>query len=243
MREEFADAVLEHTITQTVQKQEREASLKEGFDEMPSHEVFSTQEPSKVRSWAQWLVSAAPGLLALTAYVWAQATVRGIDTMADFTRHVQTISLESPQLVLSLLRNGLRASVGNQLPPMPTAAELLNVFGGTAVLLYMHGLMRIVLVRLVQRARQTLTIFDDVVFGIFLIMFPRAHVIFDPSELEASSATGRRGASRSEQLPLTLRFASVGDDTVRRHTACHFQSQLVWCMCGSWTVYVVFRSD
>lgn len=198
-----------------MKKEERAASLKQGFDEMPSHEAFSTPEPSRVKSCLHRLVSAAPWLATLLAYVWAQATVRGVESMADFLLHVHMACLDSPQLVVRLLRSSIGGTGGGRLPPMfPTAIEWLNVVGGTAAFLYVHFLIRVLLVRLVRRSRRTGTIFDDVAFGLCLIMFPRAHVIFDPANLDLSPDTGQH-SNRSEQLPLTLRFASVGDDLVR----------------------------
>ena len=44
-REEFADSVLKSTINRAVRQEKLEASLKQGFDEMPSDEAFSTHEP------------------------------------------------------------------------------------------------------------------------------------------------------------------------------------------------------
>jgi hypothetical protein len=200
-----------------VKKEERAASLKQGFDEMPSHEAFTSPQPSRAKTCVHWLVSAAPWLAMLLAYVWAQATVRGIESMAEFLLHVHTACLDSPQLVVGLLRRSIGGTSGGRLPPLPTAKEWLNVVGGTAALFCAHVLMRAVLVKLVQRSRRTGTLFDDVAFGVCLIMFPRAHVIFDPADLNLSSETGQH-RSRSERLPLTLRFASVGDDTVRTQT-------------------------
>lgn len=216
-REEFADSVLKSTINRAVRQEKLEASLKQGFDEMPSDEAFSTHEPGKAMSCAHRLLSAAPFLVACLAYMWAQATARGVDSITQFVLEIQTACLNSPERVVDLVRNGLRASGRGQLSLTLTAAELLNVFGGTVALLCVHNWMRTVFVKLVQRSRRTQTLFDDIAFGACLIMFPRAHVIFDPAEDQGPrSENAQRGRSRiSEQLPLTLRFASVGDDTVR----------------------------
>ena len=79
-----------------------------------------------------------------------------------------------------------------------------------------------------SNARQTDTLLDDFIFGMFLCMFPRAHVLYAPDVHEsAQSHSDAHSRERLEQLPLTLRFASVGDSmggragTFPGHYICH----------------------
>lgn len=217
VREKAANDSLDAYITRTTRQEELEASLKEGFAEMPSPEAFSSSDSVsiKLKTCANRILSAGPWTVAILAYTWAQAAARGVNTLDELMVHLRTTCLSSPEAVTTLLRKGL-SLVGGPLPPVPTMAGCLNICGGTVFLISTHNLMRTVLVKLVKTARRTATLIDDVAFGILLCMFPRAHVIFDSANLDLTlKATGRQRRSHVEYLPITLRFASVGDNLVR----------------------------
>lgn len=113
----------------------------------------------------------------------------------------------------------------------------------------------------VANARRTDTLLDDVIFGVGLCMFPRAHVLFDPADLAATvrreSGHPQSSGHHVEQLPLTLQFASVGDTNgIHTHTHTYgihvlygveglLYKASVLCLCISWSVIagVTFHPD